>query len=35
MFEFDNDGPVPEYNDDGIILPFANVTVDDVDDEFI
>ncbi len=33
MFEVDNVDPGPEYNDDGIVLPLANVTVDDVFDD--
>lgn len=33
MFEVDIVEPGPEYNDDGIVVPFANVTVDDVFDD--
>jgi hypothetical protein len=32
MFEVNGKvDPGPEYNDDGIVVPLANVTVDDVD----
>ena len=34
MFEVDGKiDPGPEYNDDGIVVPLANVTVGDVDDD--
>jgi hypothetical protein len=34
MFEFGRTDPGPEYNDDGIVVPFANVTVEDeLDDD--
>lgn len=33
MFEFGKVDPGPEYNDDGIIVPFASVTVDDAEDD--
>jgi len=29
MFEVGKVDPGPEYNDDGIVVPLANVTVDD------
>jgi hypothetical protein len=33
MFEFGRADPGPEYNDDEIVVPFANVTVEDVLDD--
>ncbi len=33
MFEFGKTDPGPEYNEDGMVVPLANVTVDDVLDD--
>ena len=33
MFEVDKDDPGPEYNEDGIVVPFANVIVGEVFDD--